>query len=388
MSCLVLMILFFAASQLRGCDLEQLARDLAGRISALPDMTGSVNLAARETGTASDAELRELRRLVAEELNKRRVKLSQEPAALNIVISFSEALRGRLLIAEVRAGETPDAVILPCPARSSLHAPRRRVSLQRSLVWRQDEPILDFALLPQSTLILSPRRISLFRNEEQGWKEQYSWDLSAVEQLPRDPRGRLLVSGAELRVYLPQHECHAALEPGNSLACEPGGAGWPIAQADASGTYLRLVPGRNYFDQLRSSKGAPPSVPPFYAAAVLAGPKAPLWAVTGLDGETRFYDSRPAEIGRTKGWGPDLASAEVPECGTWIVAITGSEAGQEALQAFQWVTGHPVAGSERLELEGVSTALWPDEGNRVRLVTRDLKSGKYAAWSVALVCAD
>jgi len=107
-----------------------------------------------------------------------------------------------------------------------------------------------------------------------------------------------------------------------------------------------------------------------------------------MDGNTRFYNSRSAEIGRTNSWGPNLASAQVPDCGSWVLAVIESEAGKEALQAFQWMTDHPMAGSERLELDGVSTALWADEGNRVRLVTRDLKSGRYVAWSVALVCAD
>ncbi len=383
-----LIVLFFATSRLSGSDLGQLARDLAGRISALPNATGTINLTIRENETVSATELRELRRLVVEELRKRHVKVSQEPGALTIALSFSEALRGRLLIAEIRTGETPDAIILPGPARSSAHAPLRRVSLLKSLVWRQDEPILDFVLLSHRILILSPGRIALIQNEGQGWNEQSSWDFPGVEHLPRDPRGRLLLIGSEFRAYLPRHVCHATVEPGSRLDCEPSDGGWPVVPADPSDTRLRLAAGRNYFDRLQTSKGAPADLPPFYAAAVLPGQAGPVWALTTLEGGTRFYDSRSAEIGRTKGWGPNLASLDVPECGSWILAVTDTEAGKEALQAFQWVTDHPIAGSERVELEGVPTALWADEGGRVRLVTRDLESGRYAAWSVALVCAD
>jgi len=385
---LVLIILFFTMSRMSGSDVEQLARELAERISALPKVTDSIRLTTRENGTVPAAELQELRRLVIQELRKRRVKLSQEPTAPAVTMSFSEGVKGRLLIAEIQAGEAPDAIILPVPGGSSAIAPVRHVSLQKSLVWRQDQPILDFVLLPNKIVILSPEKISLIQNEEHGWKEQYSWDLSAVEHLPRDPRGRLLVTGSEFRAYLPQHECHAPVEPGSRMECEPSDRGWPVIPADPADAHLRLAPGRNYFVQLRTSKGSTAEFPPFYGAASLPGTKGPIWAVSTLQGDTRVYDSRSAEIARAKGWGPNLASADVPECGSWILAITESEGGKEALQAFQWATDRPLAGSERLELEGVSTALWADEGSRVRLVTRDLRSGRYAAWSVALVCAD
>ncbi len=384
----VLIIFFFAASRVNGSDLGQLARDLAERISALPIATGSIRLDTRENGTVSFSELRQFRQLVVDELKKRRVKLSQEPGTRTIVITFGEGLRGKLVIAETQTGDGPDAIILPIPAGSSATAPFRRVSLQKSLVWRQDEPILDFVLLPGKMVILSAQKISLIQNEEPGWKEQYSWDLGAIEHLPRDPRGRLLLTGSEIRAYLPRHECHAAAEPGSALACDPSEAGWPVVPADPSDSRIRLAAGRNYFDQLRTPKGVSAGLPPFYAAALMRGQAGPMWAITTLGGDTRIYDSRPVEIARTSGWGPNLTSGEVPGCGSWLLAVTDSEGGKEALQAFQWMTDRPIAASERLELEGVSTALWADEGNRVRLVTRDLKSGRYAAWSVALVCAD
>ncbi len=388
MRSLVLIILLIAISRLYGSDLEQLARDLAERIAALPEVTDSIRLIAPDNGAISGNELRELRRMVGEELKKRHLKLSQEPAALTIEMTFTESLRGRLLVAEIRAGQEPNAIVLPVPAGPSTIATVRRVSLQRSLVWRQDDPILDFAALPGKILILSPTRISLIENQEHGWKEQCSWDLGGVDRLPRDPRGRLLLNGSEFRAYLPRNECHAAAEPGSQLQCEPSDRGWPVLPADPADTRVRLSAGRNYFDQLRSAKPVPADLPAFYAAAVVSGQKGPVWAVSTVEGETRFYDSRSPEIYRTKAWGPNLASLEVPECGSWFLAITEAEAGKESLQAFQWAGDRPVAGSERVELEGVSTALWADEGNRVRLVTRDLKSGRYAAWSVALACAD
>jgi len=382
------MILFVATSRVSGSDLGQLARQLASRISALPDGSRAVNLTARENGAVSEQELRELRRLLTEELKKRRVAVSQEPSALTIVLSFSEALSGKLLIAEIRRGEAPEAIILPVPAGPSASTPLRRVSLQKSLVWRQGEPILDFVLLPDGLLVLSPGKVSLIRNEVRGWTLEHVWDLRGVEHLPRDPRGRLLLTGSEFRAYLPRFECHAAVQAGSALACEPSNTGWPVVPGDSSDARLRLAKSRNYFDQLRTTNGPLPGLPPFYAAALLASQTGTVWALASLDGNTRFYNSRSAEIGRTNAWGPNLASAQVPDCSSWFLAVTDSEAGNEALQAFQWMTDHPMVGSERLELDGVSTALWADEGNRVRLVTRDLKSGRYAAWSVALDCAD
>ena len=290
---LVLIILFLAVSRVCGSDLEQLARDMAERIAALPNMAESIRLTSRETPAGSSSELRELRRMIADELKKRHLKISQEPAgSLTITLTMGESLRGRLLIAEIQTSDEPNAIIIPVRAGSSTANPSRRVSLQKSLVWRQDEPILDFVSQPGKILVLSPTRIALIQNQGQGWKEQYSWDLGSVERLPRDPRGRLLLSGSDFRAYLPRTECRASLEPGSALTCEPSDRGWPVTPGDPSDTRIRLAAGRNYFDQLRSRNFSPADLPPFYSAAIISGQTGPMWAVATVEGETRFYDAR------------------------------------------------------------------------------------------------
>jgi len=372
-----------------GADLTQLSKDIAGRIASRRPRPESIRVLTCGTPGAHQSKLRQVRQILEQELRRRRLNLVEEAAALTVTLSFGEGLKGRILIAEVNALEqrdldAKDIIIVPIPAE----APSRGISFQKSLLWRQNQPILDFVVQGDRLWILSPRRISALENIEHGWKERTGWDLENVEHVQRDPRGRLFVDSTGLRAFLPGVQCEGNAEPGSRVTCSTTDRGFPATPSDPTLATIRLAPGRNYFDQLRTSRGLVRDLPSFYTVAVVSGPGGPVWALSDLGRRTRIYNSTFSEIGQASGWTSELASAELGECGSWILAGTENGDGQEGLQAFQWIGDRPVAGGERLELDGVVTALWPDGGNRVRLVERNLESGGYAAWSVTLICVN
>ena len=71
-----------------------------------------------------------------------------------------------------------------------------------------------------------------------------------------------------------------------------------------------------------------------------------------------------------------------------IAAMPGDGPEHDQVQAFEMVSGQPVARSEALPLPGSVTALWPAEtAGQATLVVRNSKTGNYEASRLALACA-
>lgn len=375
---LILMAVFF------GSDLEQVSSQLAARISDINPRPRTIRLEVRDAPSPDVSDLVRTRALLEKEFRQRGIELADRPEALTVTLSLSESLNSRLLIAEIEGPEFSDVFIFPL-AKVPMASPRLR--LQESLLYRQNAPALDFDLQNDRLWVLSPGKVSRFKNGEQGWKEDATWSLDGAGPLPRDPRGRILVTDSEFRVFLPGFECRAGTQAGSSVECRADGNGFPTDPSDPSLGSIRLKAGRNYFDQAGRPGAPAPGLAPFSAAAVLSSPEGHVWAVTDLLGTTRLYNSAFDAIGRLADRSSDLVAVQTLGCGGWFLVLTGTE-GQQELRPFQWNGKRVVASSERLRFEGIVTALWPDREGRARVVVRDLKSDTYALWSVALACAD
>ena len=101
------------------------------------------------------------------------------------------------------------------------------------------------------------------------------------------------------------------------------------------------------------------SLPPFYSAALVDG----AW-VTDARGP----------------WG-DVAGIEAP-CGQ-VLAENG-----DSVQAFELAGREPAAAGAPVDFSGTVTALWPAGAAAVSVVARDSRTGRYAAYTLAVACGN
>jgi hypothetical protein len=162
---------------------------------------------------------------------------------------------------------------------------------------------------------------------------------------------------------------------------ESGSRGLLLAQFAAS---------RNYFDgRVTTQSGQRKTVPPFFSAASAESQGRTWWLLAGLDGKAQLFDASldPAGTPAVQ-WGSDIAGTDA-HCGagTQILATRPGDRGQaDAIQAFRMVEHALQPMTEASEFPGPVMALWTSGGNAAIVVVRDLRTGKYAAYTLTVVC--
>jgi hypothetical protein len=115
-------------------------------------------------------------------------------AAVDVRITLSENASQYLLVEEARKGEDTQVWIAGWPRSSGGPVSGLGVTIDKKLLWEQDEPILDAAVLESSVLVLSPSQISLYTQRQL----QQAAPI-AGRAWPRDLRGRLRLNGGHLK---------------------------------------------------------------------------------------------------------------------------------------------------------------------------------------------
>lgn len=148
-------------------------------------------------------------------------------------------------------------------------------------------------------------------------------------------------------------------------------SGWPLAIPNAI-----LAPGRNSFSV--------PGIPPFLSAAD-AGEG---WVVTGMDGRAQLYDQALKPVTSFGGWGSDVAALDTA-CGRHVLAARpGGSDEPDAVEPYTIRGGRPAVSGAAVEFPGPVTELWPSAvaDHTVVAVSRNFKTGKYAAFSLSITC--
>lgn len=311
----------------------EVARVMTGNISSLP---------AIDAAKVQPALARALQRRV------------REPKPVDITVTISENLRGYVLVAEIKRENEVSVEMAEFHASAPVAAARPAISIESRLVWEQDVPILDLALLGDQMPVLDTAGVSLYK------RNAGKWELVAQAPIAtnvRDPRGRLEISGETLTFDLPGVTCKGSSTLAAPVHCEEGG---------------RFTAGRN----MLSRDGQE-----FFTSADIGGDT----LVAELDGRVHIYDTSRAQKGVFDGWGSDFVG--VSACGARRVLATASTDGRSAdsVTLYEVANRMPVRASDPLELAGPVTALWAS-GDGALAIVRNLKSGKYAAYSLALDC--
>lgn len=345
-------LLALLAPALLAQTLDDAVRDLAAKIAAISREMPALWVAAAAPG----ADTAEVRRRLRAELARLGVKLT---AAGELRVTISENWQERLLVAEVPRDEER-AVLISEWAREQPAAAPPAVSISRTLLREQAEPILDLVIAPDGTqVVLEPARVAIYG------------PVNAALPVPgavpaRDPRGRLQLDGAAFHVWLPGVACQGTVASPPTIDCKPGRIGWPVAP----GIQAVFQTGRNYFEGGKT--------PPFYSAAAAGGNR----VVTGLDGRATIYDEAGQPAGATPALGSEVAGAS---CG--LLATVPGEQPTDAVRVFEIREGGAAPVSGPLEFSGAVTALWPAGGNSVLAVVRDAITGWYAAYRLVVRCA-
>ena len=259
-------------------------------------------------------------------------------------------------------------------------------------MWEQDEPILDIAFPAAGMLVLSPSNVTLYTRAGSQWQPQRAVPLSPAKPWPKDLRGHLRLKGAGFQALLPGMQCDGASEPGLSLQCASSDDPWVLESGSRDLLLASFAAGRNYFDgRVTTQTGQRKVVPPFYSAASVESQGRTWWLLATVDGRTQIFDSAldPAGVSNSP-WGSDIAGTDA-HCGGGsqvMAARAGDRSGPDGVQAFTMADRTPQPLTNVADFPGPVLALWTSGGNGATAVARDLQTGKYAAYSLMVVCGE
>lgn len=373
------------------------ARELAKKIVAITGPRLTVALAVRNLSSLSDSEVAAVRLALDAELRAAGLRLAANAnSAPELRITLSENVQGLLWIAEIPHGDSRDVAIISLPkaAAPPPTATTQMFVLQSKLIYQQDEPILDFGLTDVPTgatasmLVLEARRIVLFRLQGESWVQQQDASFPGTISSLRDLRGRLLFDRTIFTAYAPGVSCTGFAPKSLNLECEEEDY-WNFLSSEEFAASGHRVERRNFFTNFVLSGTNSEGFPDAFTILGLKQNNHLHWVVAGIDGLARLYSEDSKLLNTFTGWGSELASIET-DCGSrW--QILASQAGDwtepDALQAFEIVENQPVPVSAPVSFSGPITALWTSaEGATAHAVVRNLKIGRYEAYTLTLSC--
>lgn len=410
---LLLLVLAGCATNVAATDWNTPEQQLARKVvAAAGSATVSVSFDNRSSLGRRDAEIIEngLRSAI-ESAGARIAKVEQ--ATTSIKISLSENLNSYVWVAEVHRGDEGTTVVMVSVLRTERTTGALDsvpLSIRKSLLWAQDDPILDVAVLeegsaPDRIAVLSPEKVSLYRLVGSKWQEEQSAAIAHTQPWPRDLRGRLIPAKDHLfDVYLPGVGCRSTASLPVTLNCQGTDDPWPLTSnafvtggspVAGSGNSSEIpavraffTPTRNFFTgALSSAIGKFTNVPKFYSAAPLDREKSLLWLFAATDGFIHILDGASDQPARLA-WGSDLASVRTA-CGAgWQVLATSSDpAAGDSIRAYEIPDLDPVAVSAPVDFRGAISALWTEaRGDTAVAIARNPVTGNYEAFRLAVAC--
>ncbi|HUJ23728.1 MAG TPA: hypothetical protein VLX58_19475 [Bryobacteraceae bacterium] len=388
-SFLVPVILVSIAAAAPGQSFDALAHGLAQKITASIKPQEPVwlsfrnisSLSAFEGSAAETALDRELRGLNT-------TADAHAPGATMVTVTFSEDSRGLVWIAEIRRGDAREVVMEASPKASAV-ASATSVVVEKRLVLEQEQRILDLAPLAHGLLVLDGESVSVWESAGAGWQRKLSTRIPVSRPWPRDLRGRIAVQSDVYQAYLPGLVCNGNTSGGLSITCREATL-WPVGTGPQMLGLAEYAPSRNFFEgRLVAPNGSEKRVPAFFSAAKFQVRDSAAWALAGVDGRVYLLNSPMKNSGAWAGWGSSMAGVE-SECGARsqvFATAAGDSVTPDSVRVFDIVDGTPRPAGE-VAFPGPVTALWPASEHGVAFaVSRDLKSGRYGAFRLAITCA-
>jgi hypothetical protein len=268
-----------------------------------------------------------------------------EGTAAEAQITLSENAASYLLIEELRKGDDRQVWIASWK-RAGGPASGPAAAIEKRLLWEQEEPILDVAVLREGLLVLTPT--ALVRTAP-----RQSAPILGHAPWPRDMRGRLRTNGGGVQAHLPGVSCSGSTDP-LTLSCKASDEPWTLESGRAL-LLASFTANRNFFDgRVVTQAGVRKTVGGFYSAAAVDG----AWILAMLDGRAALFDAAMEPAGTAGQWGSDVAASEARCGGSPVVLATRAGDGPDAVQAYAIVNRAAVAIGAPVEFAGPVTALW------------------------------
>ncbi|HVP43350.1 MAG TPA: hypothetical protein VMS96_07945 [Terriglobales bacterium] len=371
------------------------ARELAEKIVARVQARSAVTVSLRNLSSLTQNDAAQVRRALETELRTRGVQLVGADRAVDEVrLTLSENAVAYLWVAEIGHGDTWEVVMTQTPLPAVPQRGGTGVSIRRSLVWSQPEPMLDFATADLSggslLLVLEPDRLVLYRLAAGRWTRESTARIAHSQPLPRDVRGRLLLQrDGSFTAHLPGAHCEGNTQPQLMANCIESDDPWPLG-ASADGQRAVFNSSRHYFTgALVPGFGALAKLPPFYSAAALRDSAATVWLFSLVDGSTRLVGGGGETVGVVAGWGSDLAGirSDCAQDSLLLTTRTGDSTRPDAVQAYGMAAGEPQEAGPSAEFAGPLLSLWTSgEGAAVTAISRNLRTKQYEAFTFTVVC--
>ena len=333
-----------------------LARSIASQLLA-----GEVaRLSERSLAPAFAAETSRAKNLLERAL---RQPSSSSSTPVDMVVTATENARGPLLVVQIQKGQ--ETLVQTASYTAAPAARTSRPMLVSRVLWEQDEPILDLVLIDDEMLVLSASDVTRYRRAPAGWERAES---RPVPPAGRDPRGRMMISGESITLFLPGGTCQGQWKSSLQSNCEETQKDFPLESEN-----VRFTPGGNTLEN---------STDKFYSVTHAGNVR----LVAAVDG--RIHTSQGQQTFAWDGWGSDVVAIS-GGCATDPLVIASSANGRASADSLTplEVTGPtPQTAGDPLPMPGPVTALWPSSGGALAVV-RQLATGKYGAYNVTLDCS-
>jgi hypothetical protein len=384
-------LLFFLPRYARSADDPAgAARELAQKTAAYAGRGALVEVTWRNIASLDPATGQEARAAFEAALQESGAHVGDVAPAVEAQITFSENESQYLMVEESRKGEERQVWIAFWKRDAPRAAPPQTVALEKKLVWEQNEAILDVAFPAAGLLVLTPGRVTLYKQVNGNWEASQPAAVTPAQPWPRDPRGRLRTAGKTFQAFLPGMACSGATEPALATECRATDEPWLMESGSPAPLRVNFAAGRNYFDgRVTTPDGVHETVPPFYSAASVEDQGRTWWVLAQVDGRSQIFDAafQPAGIAAQRG--SDVAGTRA-RCGGASQAVAtrpGDRSDPDTLQAFSVVNGSAATvTTAAVEFPGPITALWTSGADSVLAVAHDLRTGRYAAYLVTVVC--
>jgi hypothetical protein len=371
-------------------DLNGAAHDLARQTAAFAGEGEPVAVEFRNASSLGPVEFGQARGAFEAALKEAGLRVGGVAPVAELRLTLSENQSQYLLVEEARKGDERQVWMAAWKRAEPAAAASPGMALDKKLVWEQEEQILDVAFPAAGMLVLSPSKVALYTQHENGsWALQRAVPLAPARSWPRDVRGRLRVTGASFQAFLPGMACGGSAEPALSMECRAGDEPWVLESGSRATLLANFAATRNHFDgRVATGTGLKKTIAPFYSAASVVEQNRLLWLLALLDGRTQIFDAGLDPVGAIASWGSDIAGTEA-SCGggSQVLATRPGDAGEpDAIQSFAIANRAARPLTAPVEFAGPVTALWPSSATSALAVVRDTLTGRYAAYVITVVC--